>query len=105
MLTFYHGLIELRRRTPALAVGNLPLVSSTGDVLVYVRESGTTRVLVALNLGVEAREIQLYEPGRIVLSTDPNRTAQPVSATLELEGDEGVIVELNVLPRSKPGAS
>ena len=67
-----------------------------GDVLAYLRTGpGDDRWLVALNLG--PRPARLAVPaqtagGRVLVSTRPDRDGDPVGATLELRGDEGVVV-------------
>jgi alpha-glucosidase len=58
---------------------------------------GDDRWLVALNLG--PRPARLAVPaqaagGRVLVSTRPDRDGDPVGATLELRGDEGVVVAL-----------
>src|SRR4051812_26379369 len=53
MYRLYRALIELRRSHPALRRGSYRPVVATGDLLLYVREFESNRILVALNLGAE----------------------------------------------------
>ncbi len=97
LLTLYRRLLVLRRAEPALAVGPFAPLRAPGNLLAWVRKDGDRRFLVALNLGSEATA---YAPpildvaGEIVLSTHLDREAERVRRTLELRGDEGVLVRL-----------
>ena len=51
MLALHKRLIDHRRRHPALSVGGFHPLAADGDVLLYQREHGGERFLVALNLG------------------------------------------------------
>jgi alpha-glucosidase len=94
MLTLYRSLIELRRRTPALAVGSYQGIPADGDLLVYRREHAGERFLIALNLGHRSQELALGElAGRVVVSTHLDRDDE-VGSPLALGGNEGVVIEL-----------
>jgi alpha-glucosidase len=95
MLRLHRRLLRLRRQTPALVTGAYQPVEADGDVLAYLRTGGDGTYLVALNLG--PRPARLAVPasaagGRVLVSTRPDRDGAPVEATLELRGDEGVVV-------------
>jgi alpha-glucosidase len=96
MLMLYQRLIALRRAAPALEIGGYAPVPAGGDVLAYLRQAGEQRFLIALNLGHQDQAIELdaRASGRIILSTHLDRADQPVSGSLALRADEGVIVEL-----------
>jgi alpha-glucosidase len=95
MLALYRRLIRLRREMPALAEGSLRLLDGApDDCLVYARETAAHRAMVALNFADAPREIEIA-PGRVALSTDPDRAADAVRGRLRLSGDEGAIVELS----------
>jgi alpha-glucosidase len=94
MLSLTRALLALRRREPALALGDWVPLETTNGVLSYSRTSADRRFIIALNLDSTPKSIQ-FEPdfrGAIVLSTDPKRTAESVHARLHLGGDEAVIV-------------
>jgi hypothetical protein len=67
-------------------------VAADGNVLVYTRSYGDSRVLVALNLGATAHELPLVKPQRALLSTYLDRAHDVGSEHLELRGDEGIIL-------------
>ncbi|HLM66623.1 MAG TPA: alpha-amylase family glycosyl hydrolase [Longimicrobium sp.] len=94
MLTLHRALLDLRRREPALHVGDWAPVDADGAVLAYTRSHGTTRFLVALNLGREPASLDFDGTGSAVLST-LSGAAERVQGRIELRGDEGVIVRLD----------
>jgi alpha-glucosidase len=92
MLTLHRRLLRLRRDAPALVGGGYEPVEAGGDVLAYRRDGG---YLVALNLGPRPARLAVpgpVAPGRVLVSTHPDRDGEPAGATLELRGDEGVVV-------------
>jgi len=94
----HRRLLRLRRQTPALGTGAYHRVEAAGDVLAYVRADPGARWLVALNLGPSPARLAVPGPspaGRVALSTHPGRDGQPVGGSLELAGDEGVVVQLD----------
>jgi alpha-glucosidase len=92
MLSLYRRLIDLRRRRPELTAGDWRALAADGDVLVYTRSCGKSRVLVALNLGATPHKLPLAEPQSVLLSTHPDRQEGAISGYLELRGNEGVIL-------------
>ena len=98
MLTLHRRLLQLRRQTPALVTGAYQPVEADGDVLAYLRTiPGGDRWLVALNLGPSPARLALPGPaaaGRVELSTHPGRDGEPVAGSLDLRGDEAVVVSL-----------
>ena len=95
MLTLHRLLLEIRR-DPALSIGRYEPVAAEGDLLAYRREHGSSRYLVALNLG-EADQ-QFTAPGAldgaaVVLSTELDREG-PAGAVLALRPNEGLLVRL-----------
>jgi alpha-glucosidase len=98
MLTFYRRLIGLRRVTPALSVGPYVPLSAEGDVLAYVRTHPAQHCLIVLNMGSRSQRFELPQPvrqGRIALSTYLDCTDETMHGTIDLRGDEGVIVQLD----------
>jgi alpha-glucosidase len=98
MLNLYRRLIELRRREPALAIGQYIAVSASGDLLAYKRQfDDERRYLIVLNFAGEPANFHspvIPAPSTIVLSTHLDREKDLVSDTIELQANEGVIVEL-----------
>jgi alpha-glucosidase len=94
MLTLHRRLLELRRREPALNVGDFHSLGYDGDALAYLRSDGERRLLVALNLGSAPASLAVGETGTVLLSTLPGREGQQITDRVELAADEGVIVEL-----------
>jgi alpha-glucosidase len=95
MLTLHHRLLRLRRAGPALAVGGYEPAEADGDVLAYLRADDGERYLVALNLGPDPARLALPGPaagGRVLVSTGQGRDGEAVGGTLELRGDEGLVV-------------
>jgi alpha-glucosidase len=89
MLSLYRRLIELRRASPALSVGNFRHVYVDDDRLVYAREHAGQQLIVALNMSHAERELpeQIASEQHIILSTyldggEPGR----------LRPDEGIIL-------------
>jgi alpha-glucosidase len=93
MLSLHRALLALRRREPALSHGDWAPVDADGTVLAFLRTHGGTRFLVALNLGAEAASLSFDGSGLVVLSTLAG-AAERIGGTVELRGDEGVIVRL-----------
>lgn len=97
MLNLVKALLDLRRATPALAVGSYRTLAVDGDVLVYVREHQGARRVVALNLEPLPKVVVFGEgelDGRVLLSTHLDREGEAVGAELALRADEGVIIAL-----------
>jgi alpha-glucosidase len=97
MLSLNRELMELRRREESLSIGEYFPVSSTGDLLSYIRKSNSARkVLVALNMGREL--IKFAHPvarGSVLLSTHMDRREERFDGRIELRADEGVIIGLD----------
>jgi alpha-glucosidase len=94
MLTLHRALLALRRREPALSVGDWAPVDADGDVLAWLRTHGDSRFLIALNLGADPASLPFDGSGEVVLSTLPGAEGARVGGTIELRGDEGMIVRL-----------
>jgi alpha-glucosidase len=94
----YRRLIELRRREPALSIGDYVTVPEHGDLLSYRRQfDNARRFLIILNFGSDAALFQNAagpQRGRIALSSYLDREAESFDGHIELRGDEGVVIEL-----------
>lgn len=98
MLSLYRALLGLRRREPALALGDYRTLAIEGDVLVFRRRGAGKAFAIALNLEPVPKAVLFTEDdirGRIVLSTHLDREDEPVERELALRADEGVIIELD----------
>ena len=94
MLTLYRRLIELRRATPALAVGAYRTAFVEPEVLAYWREHAGVRVLVVLNFGHTAQRVRLEAAG-FGAALDASWIGQAtVEDEFELRADEGVVIAL-----------
>jgi alpha-glucosidase len=97
MLSLVKALLDLRRREPALQVGDFRTLAIEGDVLVYRRRGPERSLVVALNLEPAPKAALFTEDevrGRIALSTHADRQGEAVGRELALRADEGVVVEL-----------
>jgi alpha-glucosidase len=95
ILNLYKALIALRKELPQLVTGSYRPLAAEGDILLYRRESGGAAILVALNLGAEPASIVSDSIGagqQILLSTFLDRKGEPIQETLDLRGNEGVIL-------------
>jgi alpha-glucosidase len=91
----HRELIALRRRHAALQVGSYRPLAVEGDVLAFVRETGGDKLLVALNMGAQQTAVNLPGgQGRLLLSSFCDCAEAPVTGTLELRENEGVVIEL-----------
>ena len=93
MLSLTRELLALRRREPALSLGDWAPCATDGDVLAYSRTFEGRRCVVVLNLESRPKTIRFEEAvrGRIALSTHAGRV-RPVQDEVELEADEGIII-------------
>jgi alpha-glucosidase len=94
MLALTRALLEVRRREPALALGDWAEVEVEGEVLAYARTAGEQRIIVVLNLEAVPKPVRFGErlSGRVVLSTHPERARRDVDGRIDLAGDEAVII-------------
>ncbi len=97
LLTLTHRLIELRRSTQALTIGNYrPIKARPEECFVYLRQANNQRYLIALNFSNQEQTLQLPEmgKGRLVLSTYLDREEPIDLAHLRLRSNEGAVIEL-----------
>jgi alpha-glucosidase len=99
----YRRSIDLRRKCPALPHGSYGSVRADSNLLVFTREHGRERLLVALNFGgtpVAASFSSGECAGRLLVSSAADRAGEAVRSTLDLRANEGAILELcNGSPR------
>jgi alpha-glucosidase len=95
-LSMVRRLTWLRRETPALNVGSYtPLDGMPAGVFAYVRQHGDQRVLVALNFTGESKTLEAPGTGRVLLNTLLDHEGGPTGSTLNLRGDEGIVIALD----------
>jgi alpha-glucosidase len=95
----HRRLIALRGARPALIIGNYRPIAATGDLLLFVREHQTERLLVALNFGSEPVVASLTGfSGAVVLSTMGDREGEIAPDSLHLRGNEGLVLEAATVP-------
>lgn len=101
VLLLYKRLIALRQAQPALYRGRYQRVYSDTQMLAYLREAeGAQSYLVVLNLSHRPcyfTPASVVIKGKVILATSPELEGQVISNTINLAGDEGVIIELDTL--------
>jgi alpha-glucosidase len=87
-------LIALRRKLPQLVTGAYQPFAAQGDIFLYRREGEGNGVVVALNLGAQPVSVasNIGIGREILLSTFLDRQGEQVEGTLDLRGNEGVIL-------------
>src|SRR5215470_2071874 len=94
VLSLTRSLLALRRREPALSVGDWSPLPVEGDALAYTRTSQDRSFIVVLNLDSQAKTIR-FGPGidgRVELSTHAGRSGQSVGEAFDLRADEAVVI-------------
>ena len=90
ILSLYRMLIALRKKRPELVMGAYEPVAAQGDLLIYRRHYEGSAVTVALNLGAAPASVAI--DGEILLSTCMDQHGEKIRDTLDLRGNEGVII-------------
>ena len=94
----HRKLIALRQAYPALQLGSYRPIVASGDLLLYLRELGDSRIFVALNLAAEPAVLSFPEgavAGTLLLSAHCDRENERVTGDLALRPHEGIVVELS----------
>ena len=95
LLNLYRRLLALRNASPVLQVGRYhPLNDAPEGCFVFTRHTETQAVLIALNFSEDERRLALPTPGRLLLSTRPDRDEENLGEMLDLNGYEGAIVAI-----------
>jgi alpha-glucosidase len=99
ILSLYRALIGLRKQKPALVSGAYVPMAAEGALLLYRRQDDQESILIALNLGGEPVSVRSDKiSGEILLSTFLDRRGEAVGETLDLRGNEGIILDLANCP-------
>ncbi len=95
MLALYRNLIATRRTHPALQLGAYRAIEAGDDLILFGRELGDERIVVALNLGTVTFNLSAEGMrGRVLASTGCDRNGESVDDGFRLRGDEGLLIEL-----------
>jgi alpha-glucosidase len=93
MLSLYKALLRLRRNSAALSVGGFRLVSATDGVVAYVRQSGSDRLLIALNMTDSNQILRTELPVReVLLSTYLDGLIPSNEREIRLRPNEGRVL-------------
>jgi alpha-glucosidase len=93
----FRRLIRLRRKSHAVTSGSYHPIGASGELLLYVRESGPDRLLVALNLGGEPTVVEFPSgtlAGTLVVSSGADRDGEGLRGRLDLRGNEVAVIAL-----------
>ena len=92
----YRRLIEARCHSQALRRGLYRWIPSKGDLLLYVREFGSERILTALNPGAASATVGFSTDfkGTTVVSTSGEHGGDFTDATVRLDANEGLVIAL-----------
>jgi alpha-glucosidase len=98
MLSLYKLLIKLKKHNPALRDGTyVPVDAKVANVLVYIRQTETEKVLVLLNFDERDKKITLDFPEARVLCSASMTVAEGEKIKLTnytLKGNEGLVLQL-----------
>lgn len=92
MLTLYRTLLALRRSTPALSIGDYVRAIGDRDVLTYERRYESERLLIALNLSAQPRQLLLPSGTQVVEGLASTLPSRPIDTMLI--GNEGLVLRL-----------
>ena len=97
MLSLCRRLLKLRREHGALEIGDYVGLPCDAECLSYLRRHDGRQLLVMLNFSDEQRVLSLPPEaprGRLLLSSNPDRSLHPVSDSIDLAPVEGIVLEL-----------
>ncbi len=92
ILSLHKNLLALRRRCKALHSGDCRPLDAQEQILAYERYDDRERIFILLNLGADPTHVPLPADGRLLLSTQGDRTNDSIEGAVRLRGDEGVII-------------
>ena len=93
ILLLYRRLIAIRRRSPALLLGDIKVLDSSPVMLMYERVLGSDRMIVALNTGVASERVVLpFKEGgwKSLLSTKADFLRDRLES-IDLSSQEGML--------------
>ena len=93
-LSFYRQLLAMRKKYPALNRGSYtPLDGMPQGCFVYQRQEAEQSLIVALNFTGVPKRLPLEGDGKILLSTNMDRSGSENLQSLQLRENEGIIIE------------
>ncbi|MGI9486516.1 MAG: alpha-amylase family glycosyl hydrolase [Geminicoccaceae bacterium] len=97
ILNLTRDLLALRRAEPALSVGSWRPLKIEGEALAYAREAEGRRFLILANLDAAPKSIRVGEPveGVVLLSTTNGVMERPIGSSIDLQGDEALIIRIS----------
>lgn len=99
VLSYYKRLIELRSKEKCLLVGNYKPIYSDNQMMAYLRQAeGDKGFLIVLNLSHRPcyfKTNRIVIKGKVEIATSPELEGMEVDGSVNLSGDEGVIIRLN----------
>jgi alpha-glucosidase len=96
LLNLYRGLLAYRRGSRALQLGSYQAADGVPDCCyVFLRETDSQQILVALNFSSGTQRLSLSGMGRgeVIISTYMDRLGRESLSDLQLRGHEGLIIE------------
>ena len=97
-LSLTRSLLNLRRQQSALQIGDYISLYSPPQLFCYRRFNETSDILIALNFSSEFQEwtlpIEFRHQSTVLLSTFMDRQGGQLGQSLELRGNEGLIIQL-----------
>lgn len=94
LLTLTRRLLHVRREHPALGAGDFEAFGPTPEgTYAFLRGSGDARLTVVVNLTGEPRRVPGVGRGRVLIGTHPDRDGADIADVVELQPNEGVVVE------------
>lgn len=95
LLNFYRQLIEFRKDSLALQLGDYGDIGSSNGALWFARQHGAGRLWIALNLtGDPVTLVSAPARGEVVMSTSTDRNGEATGRQIKLRPNEGVIVRV-----------
>ena len=106
MLSFYRALTDLRRAEPSLHVGDyIAIDTNLDDIFAYVRSApDADTFIIVLNFGPNAHTLDLSHiavGATIALATDMVRDGLIDMSSLEINGNEGLLLRASTLPSNE----
>ena len=95
ILHLYKALIEYRREDETLTHGIYEPIAAENDLLIYARRIENLSTVVILNIATDPVSVisdTIGLEGEIQLSTYLDRTGEQIARSLDLRGNEGVIL-------------